>query len=131
MGATLNGTDMVSEHWVLQQRTRLLFSYAAVVTTIIFVIGVIANVMLAKRGAIWVPENLPFQIAGAVVAAVGASAGLWLWVGMCWYWVQLDRSSRRSRIFWFVMLLLGNWAGATVYYFLVYRRANRASLNRL
>jgi hypothetical protein len=122
---------MVSEHWVLQQRPRLLFSYAAVVTTIILVIGVIANVMLADRGTIWVPETLPFKIVGVVVGAVGASAALWLWVGMCWYWAQLDQSSRRSRIFWFVMLLLGNWAGATAYYFLVYRRANHASLNRL
>ena len=125
----MNGT-VLSEHWVLQHRPRVLFCYSAVVTTIIFVIGVIANVMLAGRGAIWMPETLPFKIIAVVVGAVGASAALWLWVGMYWYWFQLDHSSRRIRIFWFVMLLLGNWAGATAYYFLVYRRATRASLNR-
>ena len=121
----MNGTEIVAEHFVLQRRPRLLFSYAAVITTIIFVLGLIANVMLVYNGAIPKLESLPFKIVGTVVGGVGASAALWLWVVMCWYWLQLDHSSRRSKIFWFVMLLVGNWAGATAYYFLVYSRANR------
>jgi hypothetical protein len=104
----------------------LLFSYAAVATTILFVLSVIANVMLAYHGTIPIPEALPFKIFGALLGVVGASAALWLWVGMCWYWLKLDHSSRRSKVLWLVMLLLGNWVGATVYYFSVYRRADHA-----
>jgi hypothetical protein len=120
----LKGTNVVAENWVLQRRPRSLFSYAAVVTTILFIIGVIANVMMAYHGAIPIPKTIPFKIFGVLVGVVGASAALWLWVGMCWYWVQLDQSSRWSKIFWFIILLLGNWAGATAYYFLIYRRAS-------
>jgi hypothetical protein len=100
-----------------------MFSYSAVVTTILLVIGLSANVILVYRGKIPMLESLSFQIVGAVVGAVGAAAALWLWVGMFWYWVQLDRSSSRSKICWFLVLLLGNWVGATVYYFIVYRKA--------
>jgi Phospholipase_D-nuclease N-terminal len=121
-GARLNGSTNVAQYWLLKRRPRLLFSYAAAVTTMLFVLGIIANVLLAYQGTIAVPEALPFKIFGVLLGVMGALAALWLWVGMCWYWMRLDRSSRRSKILWFVILLFGNWVGATAYYFLVYQR---------
>jgi hypothetical protein len=121
----LNETAKVAEHWALQPRARLLFSYAAAVTTILFALGVIANVLLAIYGTIPIPKTLFLNISGALLGILGACAAIWLWVGMCWYWVQLDHSTRRSKILWFLALLLTNWVGATAYYFLVYRRAER------
>ena len=121
----MNTVPVVEEHWVIRPRPSVLFFYAAIVTTLLFALGVVANFIMAYRGTIPIPETLPFKVFGAILGVVGASAALWLWVGMCWYWFQLDPSSRQSKIFWFIALLLGNWAGATAYYFLVYRRVNR------
>lgn len=119
----MEDNKLFPEHWVLRRQPRLLFFYAAIITTAMFALGVITNVMLVYWGTI--PASSPLRIFGAFAGVVGAAAALWLWVGMCWYWVQFDRSPRRSKIFWFLMLLIGNWVGATAYYFFVYRGADR------
>jgi uncharacterized BrkB/YihY/UPF0761 family membrane protein len=52
-------------------------------------------------------------------AAIAVSA-FFLWGGMWKYWIVCDSSSQLSRRVWFVVLIIGLWYGAVLYYLFVY-----------
>jgi hypothetical protein len=89
---------------------------------------VIANLMLAYRGGLFAQDGAFVDVLGVIVGVTGAAAALYLWVGMGWYWLRLDRSASSAKKFWFVVLLLLNWVGAIAYYFAVYRRSASAGV---
>jgi hypothetical protein len=68
---------------------------------------------------------------GGVLAAVSV---FFLWGGMWRYWIECDSSSLAARRIWFLVLVVGLWYGAILYYALVYmqrpRVMQRGSLER-
>jgi hypothetical protein len=121
-------TSLSERHWLQQPRSKALFAFSAGISALLLVLGVIANVVLSYRGGPFGQEGGVYEVLGTVVGVVGASAALYLWIGMGWYWLRLDHSQSSARKFWFVMLLLLNWVGAIAYYFAVYRRSASAGV---
>jgi hypothetical protein len=50
----------------------------------------------------------------------GAPGALFIWSGMLVFWMRLDRSDRWTKRGCFLVLLIGFWYGACLYYFFVY-----------
>ena len=119
----MNDTVSSETHWLQQPRFKMLFAVSATVSTSLLVLGVIANLMLAYRGGLFAQEGALADVLGVIVGVTGATAAIYLWIGMGWYWLRLDRSASSAKRFWFLILLLLNWIGAIVYYLAVYRRA--------
>jgi hypothetical protein len=66
---------------------------------------------------------MPFAIIGILIGVTGSLSVLWLLIGMWSYWWQADRRQHGLSIAWLLALSVGNWVGAIVYYFVVFRRA--------
>jgi hypothetical protein len=63
---------------------------------------------------------------GVLIALPIGVAGLVLWVRMLTDCAENERG--KSRLFWFVVLLLPNFAGVLAYYFVIWRPRRRAEL---
>jgi len=122
----MNGFVLSEKHWLLQPRFKTMFAVSAAISALFLVLGAIANILLSYRGGLFAQEGMMFEVLGAVVGVTGATAALYLWIGMGWYWLRLDHSPSSAKKFWFVMLLFLNWVGAIAYYFVVYRRSASA-----
>ncbi|HEX3320171.1 MAG TPA: PLDc N-terminal domain-containing protein [Terriglobales bacterium] len=116
-----NSTDV--EHWILGERSRLLLRDAAIIATALLIVGLCANVVLAYHSRPAFLESKTLQYFVGIIGAVGSVAVIYLWVGMFWHWLKADSYSQKSKIVWFIVLLIGNWVGAIAYYLFVYRRA--------
>ena len=119
----MNDTVSRETHWLQQPRFKMLFAVSAALSTLLLGLGLVANLILAYRGSLVEPEGRLVSVLGVFVAVTGTTAALYLWIGMGWYWLRLDRSGSSAKKFWFVILLLLNWVGAIVYYLARYRRA--------
>jgi hypothetical protein len=119
----MNDASLGDRHWLQQPRFKALFAVSAGICALLLLIGVAANIVLSDGGQLFTPEGLGFEALGIVVGVTGASAALYLWIGMGWYWLRLDNSASSARKFWFVILLLLNWVGAIAYYWVVYRKS--------
>jgi hypothetical protein len=85
----------------------------------ILTLGVLLNFFRFDEAAV----PLPLRIAGGVIVGVcGAVSALFLWYGMSSYWWQVDRRRHGMTLFWLLALSVGNWIGAMLYYFFVFRR---------
>jgi len=56
-----------------------------------------------------------------IEAVLGPLSVFFLWIGMWRYWIRIDNSSRREKIISFILLFVGMFYGAVIYYFFVYR----------
>jgi hypothetical protein len=116
------------QHWTLDPFLQVYFLSAALIAVVCLLFGIFLNVVRLDEAAI----PLPLRFAGGLLVGLGgAVSALFLWLSMWWYWWQVDRKERGMNVFWFLALSLGNWVGALVYYFLVFRRVvdNRISKN--
>jgi hypothetical protein len=68
----------------------------------------------------------------AIVGFVGPFALFFLWFGMWRYWLRLDESGLLVKRFWLVILLVGFWYGACLYYLFGYvpQVAKKVSLRK-
>ncbi len=119
----MENATLIQKHWLLQPRHKHLFAVSAAVTATILGFVVIASLITQYGGKPFTPEGVLSAIVGTFVGVTGAIAAMYLWVGMGWYWLRLDHSSSRTKKLWFLVLVVFNWVGAIVYYFIVYRRA--------
>jgi hypothetical protein len=116
------------QHWTLDPFLQVYFLSAALIAVVCLLFGIFLNVVRLDEAAI----PLPLRVAGGLLVGLGgAVSALFLWLSMWWYWWQVDRKERGMNVLWFLALSLGNWVGAMVYYFLVFRRVvdNRISKN--
>ncbi len=63
-----------------------------------------------------------FRIFCGVIGVVSAPAGIYLAIGMFWYWATLDTSRKPHKTIWFLLFLTTGFIGLAAYSILVYRR---------
>ena len=112
--------DLTSEyHWTLDPSIQRYLLSAACLAGVCLLLGILGNIISFDEAAI----SLPLRIAvGVLLGVSGAISALFLWLSMLWYWWHVDRKERGMNVFWLLALSLGNWVGAIVYYFFVFRR---------
>ena len=98
------------------------FSVAAYIT-LIGIGGVLLGTVFARTLADGhsVPIRMPTFVVFFAVVAIMLAAGVYLWIGMLYFLLKIDRRSRLSKIIWLLALLFFNTWAAAVYFFTVYR----------
>jgi nitrate/nitrite transporter NarK len=66
------------------------------------------------------PSRLAFQIVSGCVGALGAVAGIVIFLGMLAYLLLLDRTS--WKLLWLIVFLFTACFGSSIYFFAVYRK---------
>jgi peptidoglycan biosynthesis protein MviN/MurJ (putative lipid II flippase) len=117
----------LAAHWTLNTVLQPYFKAASIILAAGLALGVLANVF-SWNDAMVPLQGWPLRICGTVVGVIAAGAALFLWLSMWWYWWQVDRRKRGMSVFWLIALSMGNWVGATVYYFFVFRRHHRETV---
>jgi hypothetical protein len=99
------------DDWLLSPLTVKLFFFSA-----LCVLALVPAVMRADEAHVapWIRTSLT---ALGFLVPIGV---LFLFIGMWWYWVRLDKSRAWQKKVWFVILLFGFWWGSFLYYFIVY-----------
>jgi len=110
------------QHWTLERQVQVSSHVASLIGSVLFVLGILANVISADEKTMPFLRTVPFEVAGVLVGVTGSLSVLWLLVGMWSYWWQVDRRQHGLSIAWLLALSIGNWVGAMAYYFLVFRR---------
>jgi hypothetical protein len=106
-------------HWTLDPSLRRYFLLASLISAAVLTLGVLLNFFRFDEAVV----PLPLRIAGGVIVGLmGAVSALFLWRGMSSYWWQVDRRTRGMNLFWLLAFSVGNWIGAMLYYFFVWRR---------
>ena len=108
--------DRVPESWVLTEKASWLFGVSAIVITA-------ATIILSTDAF----RRFESPILGGILGVSTALGTFFLWSGMWRFWKLWDPSSRMARRIWFVVLLVGVWHGAILYYVFVYLRLRRAA----
>jgi len=111
-------------HWTLDPATQPYLLWATRFASALLTIGILANIFS------WNDVGLPvaLRIIGSLVGTGGAVSALFLLLGMLSYWWQVYQIEHGTYSFWLILLVLGNWVGATIFYFLVFRRVARSSI---
>jgi hypothetical protein len=105
--------DRVSASWLMSRNAARLFGASAMVLTVATIL-LLSDVQQGSG-----PLSSLFWAIVGVSASLGA---FFLWTGMLRFWRLWDTSSRAARRVWFVVLLIGVFYGAILYYALVYLR---------
>jgi hypothetical protein len=108
--------------WLLDHKSSRLFAAAAaiVVASGVFMFSLY---LVSFKFPIERFNSSPiFVLVCIVVAVLTVPASLYILVGMVWYWMSLDSSPRLNKALWFLSFLAVAWYGASLYYYLVYRR---------
>jgi hypothetical protein len=108
-------------HWTLDPVLQPYFLGAGIILVVCLVLGLLANTFSWNDAMIPV-RGWPLWLGGIFVGVTAAGSALFLWLSMLSYSWQVDRRERGIGAFWLGVLFLGNWVGAVIYYFLVFRR---------
>jgi hypothetical protein len=100
---------------------------AAIISSTLLLTGMLATIF-SWDDAVIPFRGWPLWVGGSLLGASGAVSALFLWRCMASYWWQVDRREHGVSVFWLVALSVGNWVGATVYYFFVFRRDHREAV---
>jgi hypothetical protein len=98
--------------WLVARPTAITFG----LSSFIIIIGSI----VLFRGLGLESKDRVIQVLLAIGGAAIAVSAFFLWGGMWKYWIVCDSSSQLSRRVWFVVLIIGLWYGAVLYYLFVY-----------
>ena len=113
------------EHVLMQPRTKKFLTIAAIAASLLMLFMsclVVVYLWLGPAAADRLQQSSWLQGLAFILGVVGAPSALGLWIAMLWYWASLDRGSRMSKLFWFLLLILANCIAAPFYCFIVYRR---------
>jgi len=113
---------MASTDWLRKPRNIKAFSAASVV---ILASGMLVSAILVlpSRGALPLLEaSTLFRTFCGLVGVLAAPAGIYLALGMVWYWAKLDPSPRFYKTLWFLLFLATSFFGLAIYSLFVYRR---------
>ncbi len=98
--------------WITTRQAAITFAAC------ILLILALTPVFLGKVNA----NTMPFwtRFPWGILGVVGPVAIFFLWIGMWSYWVYFDTSGAWAKRISFLILLLGFWWGACIYYLFVY-----------
>jgi len=106
-------------HWTLDPSLRRYFLLASLISAAVLTLGVLLSFFWFDEAAVPLPVRV---VGGVIVGLSGAVSALFLWRGMSSYWWQVDRRTHGMTLFWLLAFSVGNWVGAMLYYFFVFRR---------
>jgi hypothetical protein len=112
--------NRLGNEWLVTKTACALFGASAVLVVVLT-----AGLSLLQGD---MPGLLP-NIFWGTIGVLGTAGAFFLWTGMWRYWMRIDSSRRAMRRIWFVLLVVGIWFGAILYYLLVYLPAVRRNLN--
>ena len=92
--------------------TAKLFCVAAI--CVIFVLPVYLGFVNLTKLSFW--QRFPW----ATLTVLGPIGGVFIWFGMWRYWARIDSSGVWMKRASFLVLLVGLWYGAIVYYLFIY-----------
>ena len=115
----------VSDDWFTDKPAQVLFAASAAV--IILVTVAIFEFDLFSQTA----ESLLHRLFLGCVGVLAPTAVFLLWDGMRQFWLRCDRSSKTRRRFSFLLMLIGLWYGALLYYLIVYLPHIRSDWRKL
>lgn len=113
--------DRLGDNWLRTRAATTMFSSSAVLIIVLTLILILAP-----------PDetSLPSRIVWAIGGILLGSSIFFLWSGMWRFWTKFDQSSRITRKLCFLLLLVGLWYGAVVYFLAVYVPWSRQQLTR-
>ena len=103
---------------------RLVFQWSACSSLAVGVFAIVVTALYEQIVANSVVRLL-FQVLGACLGVVGTVSTLVIVFGMLLYLFRHDRSSAVKKLFWCGMIFCTACFGASLYYFVVYRRQVR------
>jgi hypothetical protein len=115
----MNGDPPSGRYWTLDPWLQPCFLGIGFLLSACSVFGILAGIFSWNENAI-PPAML---VLGGLIGAFAAFAGLVMWFGMLSYWWQVYRGEHGTNWFWLITVVLGNWVGATIFYFFIFRRA--------
>jgi uncharacterized membrane protein len=119
---------MLTSDWLTKPRTARLFLVSSV---LVLVSGAFAISLYEISG--WsvfhlIETSTVFKTLCGLLGVVTAPAGIYVFVGMLWYWARLDTSSRFRKALWFMLFLTTGFIGLAIYSLSVYRKQVQAHL---
>ena len=113
---------MSGSEWLTSPRSLRLFSWASI-TMLICVFYLLSLLALSGTKILTQLEaSAVFRAFSGLVGVVSAPAGIYLFIGMFWYWAALDTSARSHKILWLVSFLFVGFITLPLYELVVYRR---------
>ncbi len=97
---------------IASRPTAKLFGFAAI--SVIFVLPVLLGYVNLTKLPFW--QRFPW----ATLTVLGPIGSIFIWFGMWRYWVRVDDSGVWIKRLSFLVLLVGFWYGAIVYFLCVY-----------
>jgi hypothetical protein len=99
-----------SEGWLKSPKAIVSFSIAT--------ISILASTVMSYTVGPH-PGEFVNTLAG-ILGVLGGLSAFYLWGGMWFFWVDLHTRGRRGRILWAILLTVGLWYGAILYFLAVY-----------
>ena len=107
--------------WLVRPRSVTLFSLASVIMLIAGVL-MLALYLSDTKTISLLETSTAFRIFCGLVGLVAAPSGIFVLVGMLWYWAKLDTSTPIQKTLWFLLFLVTGFFGTAIYSIIVYRR---------
>ena len=98
------------------------FRYCAWVVTAVGIFVLLMPTPLFDAVRNTAAGDAALRVMGAVLGIMGAPAALIIWFGMLIFLFQEDRSTRGTKVLWFIVFFLTACFGSTAYFFSVYRK---------
>ena len=117
--------ELNQESRLCSRPAKAFFSFSSIVTLVLiaFLAMVIAGSFIAGEGRIQgYVDHWWVQAVGFAIGVVGAICAVALWIGMLGHCATTNESRKGVRVAWLVLIILGNWIVALLYYFLAYRK---------
>ncbi len=104
--------DLFPDDWLVTRRAGKLFLSSAIF--MLLLTAFFLSSFTALHFSSWAKLSLD------LVGMVGVFSSLFLWLGMLRYWIQIDGSPKWAKRLTLVVMVLGLWYGACLYFFIVY-----------
>jgi hypothetical protein len=107
--------------WLVRPRSVALFTLASVIMLTAGAIMLALYLTDAKTISL-LETSTAFRTFCGVLGLVAAPSGIYVLVGMLWYWAKLDTSTPLQKMLWFLLFLVTGFFGTAIYSITVYRR---------
>ena len=113
---------MSNSEWLTKRPSPVLFELASGIMLAVAVLLVVVVAASNTSALTFMETSIIFKTFCGLLGVIAALAGMYLALGMLWYWAVLDHSTRFHKAVWFLAFLLTGFFGLALYCILVYRR---------